>query len=218
MSVTKKYQKNSVRAQNEISILERLQPYEGFPHIKSVITTEDTLEITMDYLGEPIQHQDNKQELRKILVDILKLLKILHGENIIHGDIKPDNVLINAKGAVSIIDFGHSLSNIIIDDTSYLTQNLCYRAPELLGKNTPITHKIDIWSLGCTYYELLTDKILFDVDTEKEFRKMIDTKEHIKLMDFYHLDPIDKNLLHKMLEIDPTKRADLDTLLNQKLI
>lgn len=216
-TVVKKYRADAFHAQHEISILNKLQGYDGFPQVKDIVTRDDTIEITMNYLGEPIHYMGQHQDapVRKILVDSLRLLKILHSKNITHGDLKPDNILINDGKMVSIIDFGHSMMDLN-DDTRYLTQNLCYRAPELLRKkiiNPWDLFKIDIWSLGCVFYELLTDKILFDVDTEKEFLRMIAKNEHLKLMDLFQLKPVDKHLLHHMLEIDPAKRADIDTFI-----
>ena len=219
------------RAQHEISILNKLRSYEGFPHIKDIVTTEDTIEITMNYLGEPIHYQSDPPSpypshphpshphldapMKKILVDILGLLKILHGENITHCDLKPNNILIDDRSQmVSIIDFSHS---IIGNDMRYVAPHSCYHAPELLRKKIIDPRKIDVWSLGCIIYELLTDKILFDIDTEKEFLRMIDRNEHIKLMDLYQLQPADKSLLQKMLEIDPAKRADIDTIISDLL-
>lgn len=98
----------------------------------------------------------------------LKLLKRCH---ILHADIKPDNILVNeSKTILKLCDFG-SASHVADNDiTPYLVSRF-YRAPEIvIGK--PYDYGIDMWSVGCTLYELYTGKILFPGSSNNHMLKL----------------------------------------------
>lgn len=105
--------------------------------------------------------------IQSISLQILSGLLFLHKNNIVHCDLKPENVLLISakKSAVKIIDFGSSC----FSDQPVFTyiQSRFYRAPEvLLGAG--YNEKIDIWSLGCILIELFLGYPLFAGRTEEE--------------------------------------------------
>ena len=185
------------KIQKEIEILKEFKNEKGFPKIKKIKEENGRTIIEMDYLGEEIKCPNDDEEVRRMIKEILNLICKLHSHGIIHNDIKLNNILMNDIGEISIIDFSHSIK--ISEDN--IDTTLCYTAPEKIK-----SIKSDIWSIGCIYYELLTDKILFDVETKKEFEKMIQKKEHIKLIKNRRFNKIDESLMLKMLEIDPRNR------------
>ncbi|XP_063307839.1 serine/threonine-protein kinase PRP4 homolog isoform X2 [Pelobates fuscus] len=98
-------------------------------------------------------------------------LKLLKRCNILHADIKPDNILVNeSKTILKLCDFG-SASHVADNDiTPYLVSRF-YRAPEIIiGKI--YDYGIDMWSVGCTLYELYTGKILFPGKTNNHMIKL----------------------------------------------
>ncbi|NWQ65641.1 PRP4B kinase, partial [Neopipo cinnamomea] len=98
-------------------------------------------------------------------------LKLLKRCNILHADIKPDNILVNeSKTILKLCDFG-SASHVADNDiTPYLVSRF-YRAPEIIiGKM--YDYGIDMWSVGCTLYELYTGKILFPGKTNNHMLKL----------------------------------------------
>lgn len=98
-------------------------------------------------------------------------LKLLKRCNILHADIKPDNILVNeSKTILKLCDFG-SASHVADNDiTPYLVSRF-YRAPEIIiGK--PYDYGIDMWSVGCTLYELYTGKILFPGSSNNHMVKL----------------------------------------------
>uniref|UniRef100_A0A672KXS7 Serine/threonine-protein kinase PRP4 homolog n=1 Tax=Sinocyclocheilus grahami TaxID=75366 RepID=A0A672KXS7_SINGR len=98
-------------------------------------------------------------------------LKLLKRCNILHADIKPDNILVNeSKTILKLCDFG-SASHVADNEiTPYLVSRF-YRAPEIvIGK--PYDYAIDMWSVGCTLYELYTGKILFPGSSNNHMLKL----------------------------------------------
>jgi len=89
-------------------------------------------------------------------------LVFLKKNNIIHCDIKPENILFrdNLLDTIVVIDFGISIINNSTIHRNKMLQTIYYRAPEIL-LGTYYDYKIDIWSLGCVIYEIFYRKPLF---------------------------------------------------------
>ena len=86
--------------------------------------------------------------------------------NIIHCDIKPENIVFKemGKSGVKLIDFG---SACFADNKEFTyIQSRYYRSPEIVLMK-PYDHKIDVWSLGCLIYEIFTGTPLFPSRTEE---------------------------------------------------
>ncbi|KAG9300297.1 hypothetical protein G9A89_011370 [Geosiphon pyriformis] len=87
-------------------------------------------------------------------------LSLLKKCNILHADIKPDNILVSeSKNTLKMCDLGSASDASENDITPYLVSRF-YRAPEII-LGLPYDYALDMWSVGCTLYELYTGKILF---------------------------------------------------------
>lgn len=101
-------------------------------------------------------------EAVNIMIQLTSAVQHAHENNIIHRDIKPQNVLLKDDGTVKITDFGIALAH----DTVQLTQNDAvlgsahYLAPETTRGETT-TNQVDIYALGIVFYELLTGSVPF---------------------------------------------------------
>ncbi|KAG2429206.1 hypothetical protein HXX76_010976 [Chlamydomonas incerta] len=107
---------------------------------------------------------------------LLVALRHLRKNNVLHADIKPDNILVNARRTkVKICDFGSAMLAGENEVTPYLVSRF-YRAPEvILGMK--YEYPMDMWSVGCVVYELFTGNILFPGRTNNEMVKlMMDVK------------------------------------------
>jgi serine/threonine protein kinase len=91
---------------------------------------------------------------------IATAVECLHREMIIHADIKPGNILLMSDGNVKLTDFTLSTWALSTDDSfTHQCCTLIYRPPEyMIGKSWSFS--VDIWALGCTFYEIYTGEIL----------------------------------------------------------
>ena len=111
----------------------------------------------------------SEPELWHFIRDVSSGLAYLHGHEILHRDIKPDNILINSDGDYVISDFGISTRMRSTMRRSSMRQNkdadisgtIAYMAPEMFTKSPSAVKATDIWALGATLYELMTGELLF---------------------------------------------------------
>lgn len=97
-------------------------------------------------------------EIENIMVQLLKALRFLHQNNIVHCDVKSGNILLDDHGFVKIIDFGMShKEGVRVNDKLYTK---CYRPKEQMGDYCCANSLSDIWALSCVYYDLLAGKYL----------------------------------------------------------
>ena len=90
-----------------------------------------------------------------ILLQTLIGLAKLHSLNIMHRDIKSDNILVNSKGSIKLCDFGYS-AQLTQEKNKRDTKvgTIYWMAPELIKGKTQYDHKVDIWSFGIFAIEL----------------------------------------------------------------
>eukprot|EP00879_Flechtneria_rotunda_P014246 GHRR01014883.1.p1 GENE.GHRR01014883.1~~GHRR01014883.1.p1 ORF type:complete len:921 (+),score=358.42 GHRR01014883.1:205-2967(+) len=107
---------------------------------------------------------------------LLVALRHLQQCRVLHADIKPDNILVNARRTkVKICDLGSAMLAGENERTPYLVSRF-YRAPEVI-LGLAYDFAMDMWSIGCVLYELFTGKILFPGRTNNEMLKlMMDVK------------------------------------------
>lgn len=108
--------------------------------------------------------------IKYILYQIVQGLKDLHSKNIAHRDLKPDNILVNPEFdyKVAICDLG---SAKIVGENVTSIPYICsrwYRAPELLCGSMHYTTAVDLWSLGCIIFEIITLHPLFPGRSKKK--------------------------------------------------
>jgi serine/threonine-protein kinase PRP4 len=102
----------------------------------------------------------NLKAIRAYSQQLFLGLSLLKKCQYIHADLKPDNILVNeARSTLKICDLG-SASPITENATAPYLVSRFYRAPEVI-LGIPYDYGIDMWSIGCTLFELYTGKILF---------------------------------------------------------
>jgi len=99
------------------------------------------------------------------LYQILRGLKYIHSANVLHRDLKPGNLLVNADCELKICDFGLARAQTDnTDQAGFMTEYVAtrwYRAPEIMLSFQNYTKAIDVWSVGCIFAEMLGGKVLF---------------------------------------------------------
>lgn len=108
--------------------------------------------------------QLNYKEAISIAIQVARGIEAAHNNNIVHRDIKPQNIMISHEGKVKVTDFGiarAATSNTIHSD---VMGSVHYTSPEQ-ARNGFVDGKSDIYSLGIVMYEMVTGRVPFDGDT-----------------------------------------------------
>lgn len=176
------------------------------------------------------------EHVKYFVYQILSGLHCIHSANVLHRDLKPNNILVNANCDLKICDFGLSRT-AAKEGSEFMTEYVVtrwYRAPELLLGSCNYGPSVDIWSVGCIFAELLgrrpifgstnyTDQLQVMMDvlgTQKgedlEFIRGARSRQYIKSLPycsgtplsalFPKADPLGLDLLEKMLVFNPSRR------------
>ncbi len=118
--------------------------------------------------------------MKRVTRELLRATERLHRCGYAHTDIKPDNILYDARtGTARLADLG-SADNRFKQGSTFGTRE--YMAPELII-GAPLSTAVDLWSLGCTVFEMLTGRRLFSPRkaAAKKYREFSTGKEAIEL-------------------------------------
>ncbi|XP_039004764.1 serine/threonine-protein kinase GRIK1-like isoform X1 [Hibiscus syriacus] len=149
-----------------------------------------------------------EETARKYVRDIVSGLMYLHAHNIVHGDIKPDNLLITGTGTVKIGDF--SVSQVFEDDNDELRRSPgtpVFTAPECCLGLTYNGKAADTWALGVTLYCMVLGRYPFLGETLQDTYDKIVNNPLILPND---MNPELRNLLEGLLCKDPKQRMTLN--------
>lgn len=171
--------------------------------------------IVMEYVdGETLKDLIDREKIisNHDIVDysiqIAQALNQAHSSNIIHRDIKPQNILMDKYGLLKVTDFGIARvsTNATITYTSSILGTVHYISPEQ-AKGKFVDEKSDLYSLGVVMYEMATGKVPFDADNSVGIAVMHiqdEPESPIKLNE--NLSPRLNDIIMKLLEKDPQKR------------
>ncbi|KAL6641063.1 hypothetical protein ACP70R_019244 [Stipagrostis hirtigluma subsp. patula] len=169
-------------------------------------------------LGSLLTRRFSEAETRAYMRQLLGGAEKMHGAGVIHRDIKPDNILVAADGALKICDLGMAApvkpAGKPYPEPENCVCTLWYRAPELVMGYRCYGPAVDMWSLGCVMAELLTGEPLFeDTKTEDdmlarvlELRLEIESTEVQAFQSLPELSEAGREVLCGLLSFEPEKR------------
>ena len=151
-----------------------------------------------------------EQVAKFIFKQIVLSLQYIHNHNIVHRDIKLDNILIDLDNSIKICDFG--VSKIIKKGESMLEQcgTPAYIAPEILLNQGYEGFGVDIWSAGVVLYAMLGGTVPFKGNNINELHDLIIKGEFKPLKE---ISPEATHLIKSILEVDPKKRISTEDIL-----
>lgn len=206
------------RARREIEIMKRLTSINN-PHIvklKESYESEESFTIVMEYVkgGELVstilKSRDlTEQKVHRWFKQILFAIETCHRNNVVHRDIKLQNILLDEHNQVKLIDFG--LSNYVEDGVfrSTFCGTPAYASPEILLGNKYEGPEVDVWSLGVVLFSMLTANFPFTTVGDILIGKFEEPK---------YVSPACLSLLKRMLCVDTEKRITLQGIINDSWV
>lgn len=152
----------------------------------------------------------NKYEMKEIFYNFLKAIEYLHNRGISHGDIKPENILLDENLNPKICDFGFCKKSVISTDQKR-NFTIYYAAPEIFKRGDINLLKVDIWAIGITLYCLSELEFPFPLGDEDFVADEIisgcltfQTEENLRI------------LVEKCTEMSPSSRPEIKDILNDE--
>jgi calcium/calmodulin-dependent protein kinase I len=225
---------NMEALETEISILRKMKhPY--IVQLKEVVTTDENTYLVMELLGggelfERIVEKGafTEEEGAALFAQILLSMEYLHKLNIVHRDVKPENILYSHRDGtdIKLIDFGYAG---IWRPDQQLT-GLCgtpdYVAPEVLSwydesdeKGIPYGASSDMWSMGVLLYVILSGCSPFNADEEEALLKLVAMGQYeFHDPDWTHVSEDAKDLISNLLVVDVNKRYNMTQALSHSWV
>ena len=149
-------------------------------------------------------------------LQLIQALEYLHFElQVIHADLKPDNILIGEEGRLKLADFGSAIGSVMEENAA----NDCntplpprgtvdYAAPELIRGLGPFTNAVDLWAFGCVLYAMLTGESPFHAASDalavQKIMNHVQTNDNSTIVDAVPTEWMD--LILQLLHPDPSQR------------
>ena len=211
---------------NEINIMNELDS----PNLLRLITNfedENRIYIILplcsngqlyDIIHKPIR-KIKESVIKKYLYQSIEAINYLHKKKIIHRDIKPENILIDNDDNALLSDYGIATHCKEGETRNTYCGTDEYLAPEVI-RGEPYDERIDVWAIGILIYECVSpsgktpfNKLDFLERTKDNKEYLIKTDKQLKIKYDNDFNPVAKNLIEKILKIDPKERLPIDDIL-----
>ncbi|KAJ3106347.1 Map microtubule affinity-regulating kinase [Phlyctochytrium bullatum] len=203
--------------QLEVQLLMRLD-HPNIINLYQVMETEDECFVVMEFAagGELIDYIAarnylSEREARRLFRQIISAMDHCHMANVVHRDLKLENLLLTEKKDILISDFG--LGRTFMNDKDDYMRTFCgtpnYAAVELISGIPYIGVKADIWAMGVVLFVMMTGRPPFTGDNIAALYGKIKAVDY-KCPDYFSREL--KALLGKILRRDPKARIDMEAL------
>ncbi|XP_037123420.1 MAP/microtubule affinity-regulating kinase 4 isoform X2 [Syngnathus acus] len=203
----------------EVRIMKTLN-HPNIVQLFEVIETEKTLYLIMEYAsgGEVFDYlvahgRMKEKEARGKFRQIVSAVHYCHQKNIVHRDLKAENLLLDANSNIKIADFGFSNEFMAGSKLDTFCGSPPYAAPELFQGKKYDGPEVDIWSLGVILYTLVSGSLPFDGQNLKELRERVLRGKY--RVPFY-MSTDCEGILRRFLVLNPTKRCSLEQIMKDK--
>eukprot|EP00917_Polyrhabdina_sp_WS-2016_P024800 GHVP01053567.1.p1 GENE.GHVP01053567.1~~GHVP01053567.1.p1 ORF type:complete len:297 (+),score=49.91 GHVP01053567.1:352-1242(+) len=231
----------------EIKVMREILDHPNVINLKAVFVKDDFINLVMPHMQSDLRQaiekrtRFNESQIKCVLKQICEGIKAMHQHFILHRDLAPANVFIGLGGILKVADFGLSrtFGSPRPSKKTPKVVTLWYRSPELLFGAIYYQTKIDIWSIGCIFAELLNfGKPLFpgtgEIDQLGKIFEILGTPSDTNYPDAKYLpgyfeysfreptplkevmvnaSPSAVDILSKMLHLDPNERPDIEEIL-----
>jgi serine/threonine protein kinase len=205
------------RMYNEIAALRSLK-HSNIVKLIDAFDLDDKMCFVMEYCsgGELMEFIKEKgrlteDEVHTFGAQIINAVRYCHNSKVIHRDLKPENVLFSntERKQVKIVDFGIAgMFNIGKMSDSSEAGSLLYTAPEVIsGIDFRSNPALDIWSLGCIIYMMLTGKHPFEDKTQEDTIEKIICGSYAPLAS--NIPSYWKKFFNKIFKVDPNERYNM---------
>uniref|UniRef100_A0A7N8X3S9 cyclin-dependent kinase n=1 Tax=Mastacembelus armatus TaxID=205130 RepID=A0A7N8X3S9_9TELE len=159
----------------EVSLLKDLK-HANIVTLHDIVHTDKSLTLVFEYLDKDLkQYMDDcgnimsMHNVKVFLFQILRGLSYCHKRKVLHRDLKPQNLLINERGELKLADFGLARAKSVPTKTySNEVVTLWYRPPDVLLGSSEYSTQIDMWGVGCIFYEMAAGRPLFPGSTVED--------------------------------------------------
>ncbi|KAF5926558.1 hypothetical protein HPG69_001186 [Diceros bicornis minor] len=159
----------------EVSLLKDLK-HANIVTLHDIVHTDKSLTLVFEYLDKDLkQYMDDcgnimsMHNVKLFLYQILRGLAYCHRRKVLHRDLKPQNLLINEKGELKLADFGLARAKSVPTKTySNEVVTLWYRPPDVLLGSSEYSTQIDMWGVGCIFFEMASGRPLFPGSTVED--------------------------------------------------
>jgi serine/threonine-protein kinase len=153
----------------------------------------------------------NEKEALKIISAIARALEHAHAKNIIHRDVKPENIIFDSHGIPKLTDFGlvmhYDMDHMTLTQEGFLVGSFYYTSPEQARGDRDLDGRSDIYSLGATLYYALTGRTLYTGKSPLEVIAKHWKGQYVSPKHYCpHLSNRTVRLLKKMLSVNREKR------------
>ena len=208
---------------DEINIHSKLY-HQNIIKLYSVYEDDETINIILEYakggnLYQLIKDEKNgfsESQAFDYFIQVINAVYYLHSNNIIHRDIKPENILIGDDNKLKLCDFGWA-KELTLENRSTFCGTMEYMAPEIVGSEN-YDYSVDIWSLGILLYEMLFGHSPFNGKDTNNI--ILNIKSHELNYDDTNkkISNSCKDLIQKLLNMNPQKRLKIKDILEHPFI